>query len=97
MIRFIVLQLRVISYFPNCGIAVILSVLGFRKINGLNKILSVDVKAKDHGYLLKNFGEKGWGIFDLQTMAIQMALPANNGVMIKTETKGSICLYRYSF
>ncbi len=47
----------------------------------------VDVKAKDHGYLLKNFAEKGWGLFDMQTMAIQMSLPANNGTLIKTEPK----------
>jgi hypothetical protein len=47
----------------------------------------VDVKAKDHGYLLKNFDEKGWGIFDMQTMAIQMSLPANNGSLIKTEPR----------
>jgi Domain of unknown function (DUF4476) len=47
----------------------------------------VDVKAKDHGYLLKNFDEKGWGIFDMQTMAIQMSLHTNNGSLIKTEPK----------
>lgn len=34
---------------------------------------SLAVEAKDHGYLLKNFGEKGWGLFDLQTLAVQMA------------------------
>jgi hypothetical protein len=27
---------------------------------------------KDHGYLVKNFGEKGWGLFDLQTQQVQM-------------------------
>jgi len=33
---------------------------------------SVVVNRKDHGYLLKNFGEKGWGLYNLQTLAIQM-------------------------
>ncbi len=27
---------------------------------------------KDAGYLLKNFGDKGWGLFNLQTMAVIM-------------------------
>lgn len=31
------------------------------------------IQAKDHGYLLKNFDEKGWGLFDLQTLTVQMA------------------------
>ena len=34
---------------------------------------SVATKSKDRGFLLKNFGEKGWGLFDLQTLSIQMA------------------------
>lgn len=28
---------------------------------------------KDHGFLLKHFPEKGWGLFDLQTLGVQMA------------------------
>ncbi|MGZ8539532.1 MAG: hypothetical protein ACXWV6_02720 [Chitinophagaceae bacterium] len=31
------------------------------------------IKSKDYGYLLKNFGEKGWGLFDLQTMSVLMS------------------------
>ena len=31
------------------------------------------INKKDHGYLIKDFGEKGWGLFDLQTLSIQMA------------------------
>jgi hypothetical protein len=49
---------------------------------------SVQVKGKDHGYLLKNFEEKGWGLFDLQTMTIQMALPsASSSSGMMTEPK----------
>jgi Domain of unknown function (DUF4476) len=47
----------------------------------------VDIKAKDYGYLLKNFGEKGWGLFDLQTMTIQMRLSGSNNTSQKTEQK----------
>ncbi len=39
---------------------------------------SVPVNKKDHGYLLKNFVEKGWGLFDLQTLAIQMPVVSNS-------------------
>lgn len=31
------------------------------------------INKKDHGYLIKDFGEKGWGLVDLQTLSIQMA------------------------
>lgn len=31
----------------------------------------------DAGYVLKNFGEKGWGLFNLQTMAVTMNAPKN--------------------
>ena len=34
---------------------------------------SSTINKKDHGYLIKNFGEKGWGLFDLQTLGVQMS------------------------
>jgi len=34
---------------------------------------STAINKKDHGYLIKNFGDKGWGLFDLQTLSIQMS------------------------
>lgn len=49
---------------------------------------SVIIKSRDHGFLLKNFAEKGWGLFDLQTMGVQMS--AENSAkdkIIKTELK----------
>ena len=47
----------------------------------------VDMKGKDRGYLLKNFGDKGWGLFDLQTLAIQMALPdTRSGIKMELRT-----------
>lgn len=38
---------------------------------------SVTMNRKDHGFLLKNFGDKGWGLFDLQTLAVQMSSAGN--------------------
>lgn len=46
---------------------------------------SLPVKGKDHGYLLKNFGEKGWGLFDLQTLSVQMAINEPVKSALKTE------------
>jgi uncharacterized protein DUF4476 len=34
---------------------------------------STTINKKDHGYLVKNFGEKGWGLFDLQSLSIQIS------------------------
>src|SRR5438477_12614710 len=34
---------------------------------------STSINKKDYGYLIKNFGEKGWGLFDLQSLGIQMS------------------------
>jgi Domain of unknown function (DUF4476) len=47
----------------------------------------IEMKSKDYGYLLKNFGGKGWGIYDMETMSIQMGVLANDNSMPKTEAK----------
>jgi hypothetical protein len=61
--------------------------IGFPQNKWPEQKFTVDVKAKDHGYLLKNFGENGWGLFDLQTMAIQMGVSAANNATAKTEQR----------
>lgn len=55
------------------------------KLSELN--FSVLVNKKDHGYLLKNFGEKGWGLFDLQTLAVLMPDAANPAEIEKAVKK----------
>ena len=35
------------------------------------------IDKKDIGFILKNFGEKGWGLFDLQTLVVIMASDPN--------------------
>ncbi len=47
--------------------------LGFPGKN-IDLDFSASVNKKDHGYLVKNFDEKGWGLFDLQSLSIQMSL-----------------------
>ncbi len=46
--------------------------IGFPQNKWPERQFSLTINRKDHGYLLKNFGDKGWGLYDLQTMAIQM-------------------------
>ncbi len=47
--------------------------VGFPQNKWPEQKFTVTVNGKDHGFLLKNFPEKGWGLFDLHTLAIQMA------------------------
>ncbi|MEP7374918.1 MAG: hypothetical protein ABI675_16090 [Chitinophagaceae bacterium] len=47
--------------------------IGFPQNKWPEQQFSVSIKSKDHGFLLKNFGDKGWGLFDLQTLVILMA------------------------
>lgn len=61
--------------------------VGFLQNKWPEQKFSVDVKAKDHGYLLKNFGEKGWGLFDLQTQSVQMGLSTATNTTAKTEQR----------
>lgn len=42
------------------------------------------IDSKDKGYLIKDYGADGWGLFDLQTMAIQKAVkPGTEAVAVK--------------
>ena len=56
--------------------------IGFTQTKGMEQQFSVKVGKQDHGYLLKNFDTKGWGLFDLQTMAVQMSLGGNTGIAV---------------
>jgi hypothetical protein len=47
--------------------------VGFPKNDYPAQELSFVVENADGGYLLKNFGDKGWGLYNLQTMDVTMA------------------------
>lgn len=47
--------------------------IGFPKNIFPEQHFDVPVDHRDAGYLLKNFGEKGWGLFNLQTAAVLMS------------------------
>ncbi len=61
--------------------------IGFPEAKWPEQNFSVAINKKDHGYLLKNFGEKGWGLFDLQTLAVQMAVSGHAGADEKQKTE----------
>ncbi|HTB53528.1 MAG TPA: DUF4476 domain-containing protein [Ferruginibacter sp.] len=47
--------------------------IGFIKSGGGEQNFVCTIDKNDIGYLLKNFQDKGWGLFNLQTMGITMA------------------------
>ncbi|MEO6612204.1 MAG: hypothetical protein ABIT05_05665 [Chitinophagaceae bacterium] len=61
--------------------------IGFPQGKWPEQNFSVAINKKDHGYLLKNFGEKGWGLFDLQTLGVQMAVSGHAGADEKQKTE----------
>lgn len=56
--------------------------IGFPKNEWPEQNVTCSVDKKDAGYLLKNFGDKGWGLFNLQTM--EVILPVTKPVDNKT-------------
>lgn len=48
--------------------------IGFPQNKWPEQQFTVTVGKKDHGYLVRNFAEKGWGLFDLQSLELIMAL-----------------------
>jgi uncharacterized protein DUF4476 len=39
---------------------------------------TISVNAKDHGYSLKNFEDKGWGLYDMESSSVQMSASASS-------------------
>lgn len=51
---------------------------------------SLIIDKKDHGYLIKNFPGKGWGLYDLQNSAVQMsATPVSEATTTKEDQNTS--------
>src|SRR4051812_33180583 len=47
--------------------------IGFPKSEWPEQKMTCSIDNKDIGFLLKNFGDKGWGLFNMQTMDITMS------------------------
>jgi nuclear transport factor 2 (NTF2) superfamily protein len=50
--------------------------IGFPANKWPEQPFTVSLNKKDRGYLLKSFAEKGWGLFDLQALTVQMSAAA---------------------
>jgi hypothetical protein len=61
--------------------------VGFPQQKFPEQKFQVPIRSRDYGFLLKNFAEKGWGLFDLQTLAVQMPLVENKDASFRTEKK----------
>lgn len=48
-------------------------VVGFPGQQWPEQYFSIKINKADHGFILKNFEAKGWGLFDLKTLDIQMS------------------------
>lgn len=63
--------------------------IGFPQNKWPEQNFSITINTKDHGFLLKNFGEKGWGLFDLQKLTIQMSISGKASINKKPEIENN--------
>ncbi len=59
--------------------------IGFAKNEDPEQNYVCTIDNKDAGYLVKNFGDKGWGLFNLQTLEVVMAGSQKQPDIAKTE------------
>lgn len=52
--------------------------VGFADGKTSEQVFNFKIDSKDKGYLIKDYGTDGWGLFDLQTMAVQKAIKGGN-------------------
>jgi len=65
--------------------------IGMQGSQSADQPYSITVNKKDQGFLFKNFGEKGWGLFNLSSMAVIMpsisSVNTNPAQTVKTEKR----------
>ena len=61
--------------------------IGFPKSEWPEQNMVCTVSGRDLGFLLKNFGDKGWGLFNMQTLDIVMAANKPRSSTANVETK----------
>lgn len=60
--------------------------LGFPQSNETEQKFSITIDKTEKGFLVKNFNDKGWGLFDLQSAAITYAVANQTPVTTNTST-----------
>lgn len=63
--------------------------IGIQGSQSPEQFFSITVNKKDQGFLLKNFGEKGWGLFNFQSLALIMPAVNDPAIIVKTEKRES--------
>ncbi|MCW3109449.1 MAG: hypothetical protein JWQ09_3955 [Segetibacter sp.] len=63
--------------------------VGFAQNTYPEQTFTTVIQNKDLGFDLKNFGEKGWGLFNLQSLDVTMATTANTNVVAKALSESS--------
>ncbi|MCH5597435.1 DUF4476 domain-containing protein [Niabella ginsengisoli] len=53
-------------------------IVGFPQSKTEEQRFDFRIDSKDKGYLIKDYGDEGWGLFDLQTMVVQKAIKGND-------------------
>ena len=80
-------NLRDSTYSVNIGIQAVN--IGIQGSQAPDQPYSITLNRKDHGFLVKNFGDKGWGLFNLSTTGTIM--PSSNPISavqtVKTEKR----------
>ncbi|MEO8416763.1 MAG: hypothetical protein ABI472_24070 [Ginsengibacter sp.] len=61
--------------------------VGFPKKEFPEQNFQVLVEDKNQGFLLKNFGEKGWGLFNMQSFAIVLGESTHNAETVTTNAQ----------
>lgn len=61
--------------------------IGIQGSQSQEQLYSVTVNKKDQGFLVKNFGDKGWGLFNLQSFTVLMPATSVAMVVVKTEKR----------
>jgi hypothetical protein len=64
--------------------------IGFPQNKWPEQNFTITINTKDHGFLLKNFGEKGWGLFNLQTLTIQMPVTGKASINKNPEVENGV-------
>ncbi len=60
--------------------------IGFANGSVAENRYTISINKRDHGYLLKSFGDKGWGLFDLQNMSVTMPVVDRSTSQLRTES-----------
>jgi len=63
---------------------------GFPKDQFPQQTINLNIASADAGFLLKDFGAKGWGLFNLETMQVAMNNSAGNSALIPTASNQDV-------